>query len=84
METGLFFQYVLIALVVALSAGYVALRQLPGPVRKLSIACAVPLLREGRAPWLCAVGRWITPPMQSSAGACATGCNRCGAAPSRR
>ena len=78
MDAGLLLQYVVIARAVVLSGAYVAKRQLPGPTRRLRIACALPLLRDGRAPWLLAVGRWIAPPQLDSAGACGTGCNGCG------
>lgn len=84
MGAGLLLQYVVIALAVLLSAGYVAIRQLPGPTRTLRIACALPLLREGRAPWLRAMGRWIAPPRGGDAGACGTGCNGCGPTSSAR
>lgn len=82
MDVGLLVQYVVIALAVVLSAAYVAKKQLPGPTRRLRIACALPLLREGRAPWLRVVGRWIAPPPSGSADACGTGCNGCGPSPS--
>ena len=36
-------------------------RQFPAGVRRLRIACAVPLLREGRSPWLQRLGRWMAP-----------------------
>lgn len=78
MDSGLLLQYVLIALAVALSAGYVVKRQWPGPVRRLRIACALPLLRDGRPAWLRKVGRWIAPPALGSSGACGTGCDGCG------
>lgn len=84
MDAGLLLQYVVIALAVLLSAGYVAKRQWPGPVRKLRIACALPLLREGRAPWLRALGRRVAPPVLDSAGACGTGCDGCGPTPPRK
>lgn len=79
MVAGLLLQYVVIALAVVLSAGYVVKRQWPGPVRRLRIACALSLLRDGRAAWLGRIGRWIAPPVQGSdAGACGTGCGGCG------
>ena len=84
MDAGLLLQYVVIALAVLLSAGYVAKRQWPGPVRKLRIACALPLLREGRAPWLRALGRRVAPPVRDSAGGCGTGCDGCGPTPPRK
>lgn len=77
MTSGLLLQYVVVALAVALSAGYVARRQWPGLVRRLCIACAVPLLREGQAAWVRQVGRWIAPPAQGSDGD-GDGCGGCG------
>lgn len=84
MDAGLLLQYVVIALAVALSAGYVTRRQWPGVVRRLRIACALPLLRDGRAAWLRKLGRWIAPPAQGNGGACGTGCGGCGPNPPRR
>ena len=84
MDAGLLLQYVVIALAVIFSGVYVAKRQLPGPTRRLRVACALPLLREGRAPWLRTIGRWIAPPVQGGAGACGTGCNGCEPTPARK
>ena len=80
MGAGLLLQYVLVALAVAASAAYVFKRQWPGAVRRLRVACAVPLLRAGRAPWLRRAGRWIAPPVQGTGGACGSGCDGCGPA----
>jgi hypothetical protein len=57
MGAGLLAQYVLIALAVLASAGFIAQRQFPAGMRRLRIACAVPLVREGRARWLRRIGR---------------------------
>ena len=78
MATGLLLQYTVVALLVALSAGYVFKRQWPAAARRLRIACAAALLRDGRSAWLHRVGRWIAPPSQGSGGACGTGCDGCG------
>ncbi|MFD0738528.1 DUF6587 family protein [Lysobacter koreensis] len=78
MDAGLLVQYAVIALAVVLSAGYVARRQFPGPVRRLRIACAVPMVRDGRPSWLRSVGLWIAPPALDGDGACGSGCNGCG------
>ncbi|HEV8695564.1 MAG TPA: DUF6587 family protein, partial [Lysobacter sp.] len=61
MDVGLLAQYVVIALAVLLSVGVVAQKQFPAGVRRLRIVCAVPLVREGRAPWLQRLGRWLAP-----------------------
>jgi hypothetical protein len=78
MSGGLWLQYVLIALAVAASAAYVVRHQWPDRVRRLRIACALPLMREGRRAGLQRLGRWIAPRERLSAGACGTGCNGCG------
>lgn len=83
MAAGLLLQYLVIALAVALSAGYVFKRQWPGTVRRLRIACAVPLLRDRRAAWVRKLGRWIVPPVQGSDGGCG-GCGGCGPTPPGR
>jgi hypothetical protein len=62
MGAGLLAQYVLIALAVLASAGFIAQRQFPAGMRRLRIACAVPLVREGRARWLRRIGRTLAPP----------------------
>ena len=77
MDAGLLLQYALVAMAVAASAGYVFKRQWPAAVRRLRVACAVPLLRAGRAPWLRRAGRWVAPPVQGNGGACGSGCDGC-------
>ena len=80
MDASLLVQYVLIALAVLASAVHVLNRQLPGPMRRLRIACALPLLRAGRARWLAGLGRWIAPaPIAGDASSCG-GCDGCGPA----
>lgn len=77
MSAALLLQYLAIALAVLASAVFVAKRQFPNAARKLRIACALPLVREGRPGWLRAVGRWIAPPASpAGAGACG-GCDNC-------
>ena len=75
MGAGLLAQYVLIALAVLASAGFIARRQFPAGMRRLRIACAVPLVREGRAPWLQRLGRTLAPP-SASVKTCGS-CNGC-------
>lgn len=77
MDVGLFTQYVVIALAVLLSAGVVAQKQFPAGVRRMRIACAVPLVREGRAPWLRRIGRWLAPKPHEADSGCGS-CDRCG------
>jgi len=76
MHAGMLVQYVVIALAVLLSAGFVVQKQFPAGVRRLRIACAVPLVREGRAPWLQRLGRWLAPAPRLGEGSCG-GCNSC-------
>lgn len=61
MDTSLALQYVIIAVLVVASVWVVLKKQFPGPLRKTRIALALPLLREGRANWQQALGRWIAP-----------------------
>ena len=77
MGAGLLAQYMVIAIAVLLSIGFVAKKQFPAGVRRLRIVCAVPLVREGRAAWLQRVGRWLAPTPLADAGSCG-GCNSCG------
>ena len=77
MSASLLLQYLAIALAVLASAVFVLKRQFPNAVRRLRIACALPLVREGRPAWLRAVGLWVAPPASSTgAGACG-GCDNC-------
>ncbi|GAB3352320.1 DUF6587 family protein [Lysobacter tyrosinilyticus] len=76
MHAGMLAQYVVIALAVLLSAGFVVHKQFPAGVRRLRIACAVPLVREGRAAWLRRLGRWLAPEPRVGEGKCG-GCNSC-------
>ncbi|MBB1060520.1 DUF6587 family protein [Marilutibacter spongiae] len=77
MDASLFAQYVAIALAVLASAVHVLNRQLPGPMRRLRVACAVPLLRAGRPAWAARLGRWIAPTPAAGKTACG-GCDGCG------
>ncbi len=76
----LLLQYLVIALAVLLSAWVVAKKQFPGVVRRLRVAMALPLLREGKPAWLRAIGKWVSPVTQSGDSACG-GCNGCGPKP---
>lgn len=75
MDVGLLVQYAIIAIAVLISIGVVAKKQFPAGVRRLRISCAVPLVREGRPPWLRRLGRWMAPEPRA-AGGCG-GCNNC-------
>ena len=76
MHAGLALQYVVIALVVAISAAFVMRKQFPNATRRLRIAIAVPMLREGEPRWVKAIGKRIAPPARIAGDACG-GCNGC-------
>ncbi len=76
MDASLLAQYVLIALAVLASLVVVMRRQFPGATRRLRIAMALPLLREGSPGPLKKVGRWIAPEPAAGGKDCG-GCNGC-------
>jgi hypothetical protein len=78
MDSGLTAQYVVVALVVLLAAWMALRRQFPNTTRRLRIAIALPLVREGRAPWLRRLGQRIAPPGSGAGTGCAnTSCGGC-------
>ncbi len=83
MDAGLLAQYAVIAVAVLVSAWFVAKKQFPNAVRRLRIAIAIPLVRDGRAAWLQKIGRWVAPASALSDGSCG-GCNSCGPSTPRR
>ncbi|WFC43490.1 DUF6587 family protein [Pseudoxanthomonas sp. SE1] len=82
MDASLALQYAIIAVAVVVSAWVVVKKQFPGPLRKLRIALALPLLHGGRARWQHALGRWIAPAGSlvngRIAGSDCGGCDGCG------
>ncbi len=76
MSGGLLLQYGVIALAVLASAGVVIHKQFPNATRSLRVACALPLLREGRPRWVRALGRAIAPAATAAGDGCG-GCNSC-------
>jgi hypothetical protein len=78
MTMSLLLQYGAVALAVSFSAGYVVQKQWPEAVRAVRVRCAVPLLRDGRAPWVRSIGRAVAPMPWGGQSACG-GCNACGA-----
>ena len=76
MTIPLALQYVVIALAVAASAAVVMRKQFPNATRKLRVALALPLLREGTPAWLKPIGRAIAPPPRAAGKGC-DGCNSC-------
>lgn len=77
MTAGLLAQYVVVALAVLASVVVVMRKQFPDATRRLRIAIALPLLREGRPAWQRALARKIAPPGQGGGKDCG-GCNGCG------
>ena len=77
MSTGLLLQYVVVVLIVMVSAWVVLKTQFPGTVRKARGAIALGLVKPQRAAWLQALGRRIAPPASGGGGACG-GCDSCG------
>ena len=78
MDAGLLLQYLVVAIAVVASAGFVLRSQFPHLLRRLRIALALPLLRQSRRPWQQSLGRWIAPAAtRVGAGSCG-GCDGCG------
>ena len=75
MTASLAVQYVVIAIAVLVSAWVVFRKQAPAAARRLRIALALPLVREGQPAWLRAIGKRIAPAPKATAG-CA-GCDAC-------
>lgn len=81
---SLLLQYVAIAVAVLLSVWVVAKKQLPGSVRKLRVAIALPLLREGKPAWLRSIGRRVSPVVGKAGDSACGGCDNCGPTPKSR
>ena len=77
MSTSLLLQYLVIGLAVLASVAHVASSRFPAGVRRLRVSMALPLLREGRASWLRALGRRIAPLPSAMASNGCGGCNNC-------
>ncbi|MCY7312314.1 MAG: hypothetical protein LH491_01465 [Pseudoxanthomonas sp.] len=77
MSNSLLLQYFVIAVAVLLSVWVVAKTQFPGSLRKLRVAIALPLLREGRPAWMQSMGRRVSPVKQTGIDGCG-GCDNCG------
>jgi len=75
MTVSLALQYAIVAAAVLVSAWVVFRKQAPGAARRLRIALALPLVRDGRPAWLRALGRRIAP-VPKAAGGC-NGCDGC-------
>ena len=77
MQAGLLAQYVVIAVAVVLSVVVIARKQFPEGLRRLRIACAVPLVRESRPAWMRRLGRRVAPAPRALDGDGCGGCNAC-------
>jgi len=75
MTVSLALQYAIVAAAVLVSAWVVFRKQAPGAARRLRIALALPLVRDGRPAWLRALGRRIAP-VPKAGGGC-NGCDGC-------
>ena len=73
----LWLQYAVIGAVVVLALWIFARKQLPGTLRKVRLALAAPLVREGRPAWMRTLARWIAPPGGAGVSSCG-GCTDCG------
>ena len=76
MDTGLLVQYIVIALAVVASLAVVMHKQFPAATRKLRIAIALPLLREGMPGWTKSLGRRLAPVPRGGGTGCG-GCDSC-------
>lgn len=76
MDAGLVAQYLVITLVAIVSVAIVARSQFPAATRKLRIAIALPLLREGTPGWMKTLGRRLAPVPRGGGTGCG-GCDSC-------
>ena len=76
MGASLLVQYVLVALAACVSLVVVMRKQFPGATRRLRIALALPLLRDGAPPVLKRIGRWLAPAPAAGGKDCG-GCDSC-------
>jgi len=83
LQLPLWLQYALVAVVVAAALWIFLKKQLPGTVRRLRIAIATPLVRDGRPAWMRRLARQVAPPSSGSASACG-GCDNCGPSEPKR
>lgn len=76
MGAGLLAQYLVITLVAIISVVIVARSQFPAATRKLRIAIALPLLRDGMPGWTQSLGRRLAPAPRGGGTGCG-GCDSC-------
>lgn len=77
MAMSLALQYAVIGVAVLLAAVFVWRTRFPASWRRVRIALAIPLLREGRPAWMAKLGRVIAPASALASGECG-GCGGCG------
>lgn len=68
-------QELIVGVLVLGAAAFVLHDRAPALSRRLRVALAVPLVRDGRPGWVRRVGRWIAPPRLASNGC--GGCTGC-------
>ncbi|MDR1076128.1 MAG: hypothetical protein LBL59_07525 [Xanthomonadaceae bacterium] len=69
-------QYVAVAILVLISGWVVLKKQFPNLLRRMRIALAIPMLREGKPVWVRRLGKWIAPVPASGGPGCG-GCGGC-------
>ncbi|MGH8031498.1 MAG: DUF6587 family protein [Luteimonas sp.] len=77
MTVSLALQYVVIALAVLLSAWVVLNKQFPHATRRARVAIAVPMLRDGRPPWMRSLARRVAPALNGISNSACGGCDNC-------
>ncbi len=63
---ALWLQYLVVGAVVVLALWIFVKKQMPGTLRKVRLALAAPLVREGRPGWMRSLARRIAPPSRGS------------------
>ena len=77
MDVALLAQYAIVSLAVMASLAFVVRKQWPAGVRRMRIACALPLVRATRPAWMQRAGRWIAPAAMAGGASCDVGCDGC-------
>jgi hypothetical protein len=76
-STSLLVQYVVIALIVLVSALYAFRKLAPALTNRLLASASIRFSQPGHAAWVRAFGRRMQP--KQSTGSCSDGCSTCGA-----
>lgn len=80
----LWLQYAIVGAIVIVALWIFAKKQLPGTLRRVRLALAAPLVREGRPAWMRALARRIAPPSKGGGASACGGCDNCGPEPKQR